>query len=110
MVKQATSKATKKKEKPKKTIKDKKKVQKTKAKVEKKTKKEVNKDFLPGQKKPRPDENDPRRIFYTSLLSENPDSKMALNWLLQHGLLPKEQAQKLVKKQEKLKKTKTGKK
>lgn len=48
----------------------------------------VKKSFnKPGQKKETPPKNDPIRIFYTSLLKQNKDSKMALRWCLEHGLL-----------------------
>lgn len=38
-------------------------------------------------KKPTPPPDDPLRIFYTSLLRQNPDSKMALKWCQDRGLL-----------------------
>jgi hypothetical protein len=37
-------------------------------------------------KKPTPPPDDPLRIFYTSLLRQNPDSKMALKWCQDRGL------------------------
>lgn len=33
-----------------------------------------------------PPEDDPLRIFYTSLLRQNPDSKLAQAWMKRHGL------------------------
>lgn len=41
-----------------------------------------------GQTKPTPTENDSLRLFYTSLLYENPESQMALKWCIEHGLAP----------------------
>lgn len=38
------------------------------------------------KKKPPPGPNDPLYKFYTSLLKQNPKSKMALNWLCENGL------------------------
>lgn len=37
-------------------------------------------------KKPTPPPDDPLRIFYTSLLRQNPESKMALKWCQDRGL------------------------
>eukprot|EP00210_Caulerpa_lentillifera_P003063 g2925.t1 len=48
---------------------------------------------LPGQTKATPPETDPLRRFYTSLLEENSDSKMARKWCIQHGLLKKDEAE-----------------
>lgn len=45
-------------------------------------------NFLEGQKYKTPDESDGLRKFYTSLLKQNPKSKMAKKWCLEHGLLP----------------------
>ena len=46
----------------------------------------------PGQKKETPPKNDPLRIFYTSLLKQKQDSKMAMQWCLEHGVLGSKQA------------------
>ena len=54
-------------------------------------------DFLPGQKFASPDEGEGIRLFYESLLQQNPESKMAEKWMLEHGLLPKERAKVLAK-------------
>lgn len=47
---------------------------------------------MPGQKKPTPAERDALRIFYTSLLKQRPNSRMALIWCLEHGLLSEKKA------------------
>jgi hypothetical protein len=55
-------------------------------------KKDVKKNgFKLGQKYKIPDLNDPSRKFYTSLLSQKKDSKMALKWCLEHGLIDDDQ-------------------
>eukprot|EP00492_Amphilonche_elongata_P004005 TRINITY_DN4394_c0_g1_i1.p1 TRINITY_DN4394_c0_g1~~TRINITY_DN4394_c0_g1_i1.p1 ORF type:complete len:140 (+),score=38.39 TRINITY_DN4394_c0_g1_i1:214-633(+) len=59
---------------------------------------------MPGQKKDPPDELNGLRIFYESTLEQMPDSEMAKDWLLIHGLLPKDIATKLHKKKTKGKK------
>ena len=53
---------------------------------------------LPGQIRDTPDESDPTRKFYASLLEQRPDSAMALKYCVQSGLCPREQAEKWVKK------------
>lgn len=63
---------------------------------------------MPGQKKDTPGELDGARIFYESLLKQKPSSKMALDYLLRHGLLPKERAQELVDEANKKKATAKG--
>ena len=45
----------------------------------------------PGQTKPTPPENDSLRKFYTSLLSQNPNSEMAIRWCTEHGLVSVEE-------------------
>jgi len=40
-----------------------------------------------GQTKNTPKENDPLRIFYTSLLKQNKNSEMAYKWCFERGLL-----------------------
>jgi hypothetical protein len=51
----------------------------------------VKKGMKKGQKKTTPCENDPLRLFYTSLLKQNPNSIMAAKWLQVRGLLNKKQ-------------------
>ncbi len=46
-----------------------------------------------GQKHKTPLETDSLRIFYTSLLKQNPNSEMALKWCLERGLLSEKKAQ-----------------
>jgi hypothetical protein len=38
-----------------------------------------------GQKRATPAKTNALRIFYSSLYKENPNSKMALKWLIEHG-------------------------
>ena len=45
------------------------------------------KETKDAKTKPTPPEKDPLRIFYTSLLKQNPQSKMARDWCKRHGLL-----------------------
>lgn len=55
---------------------------------------------LPGQTKaldPNAADTDALTLFYESLHKQRPDSEMASRWLLQHGLLPEEEAQRLFK-------------
>ncbi len=42
-----------------------------------------------GQKKDTPPVGDSLRKFYESLLKQNPDSQMAMKWLMERGLLRK---------------------
>ena len=63
-------------------------------KVAKKATKSKRKFELPGQTRDTPDETDPVRKFYDSLHAQKPESKMARRWKLQHGLFPKEIAEK----------------
>ena len=53
---------------------------------------------LPGQKRDTPDEADSLRKFYVSLRTQKPESEMAETWLMEHGLLPEEEAKKAYKK------------
>jgi len=46
----------------------------------------------PGQTRPEPEEDDPLRKFYTSLLEQVPDSEMAKRWCVMSGLLSTEEA------------------
>merc|ERR1712060_212071 len=63
---------------------------------------------LPGQKKDTPHELDGGRIFYESLRKQIPTSMMAEEYLLRHGLLPKEEAEKIVERMEDAKLKKSG--
>lgn len=49
-----------------------------------------------GQTKDTPPETDSMRIFYTSLLTQNPKSAMALKWCLERGLLKEKQTQEAI--------------
>jgi len=49
-----------------------------------------------GQTKPTPGESDSLRRFYTSLLRQNPNSRMAMKWCLERGLLSEDEAQEAV--------------
>eukprot|EP00898_Chlorokybus_atmophyticus_P007087 jgi/Chlat1/737/Chrsp104S01218 len=49
---------------------------------------------LPGQRYETPLERDPLRIFYETLREQRPSSEMAEIWLMDRGLLPKEEAAK----------------
>ncbi|KAI3460402.1 hypothetical protein Pfo_017065 [Paulownia fortunei] len=50
---------------------------------------------LPGQKRDPPEERDPLRIFYETLYKQVPASEMAAIWMMESGLLPKEEAKKV---------------
>mmetsp|Transcript_23585 Transcript_23585/g.44974 ORF Transcript_23585/g.44974 Transcript_23585/m.44974 type:complete len:175 (-) Transcript_23585:264-788(-) len=52
---------------------------------------------MPGQKRDPPMEGDSLRKFYTSLREQRPDSEMAEQYLMDHGLLTKEEAELAVK-------------
>lgn len=49
-----------------------------------------------GQTKETPCDRDPLCIFYTSLLQQNPNSKMALQWCLERGLLSKKKTEEAI--------------
>lgn len=49
-----------------------------------------NENNIVPRKRSTPPPDDPLRIFYTSLLRQNPESKMALKWCYDRGLLPLE--------------------
>lgn len=67
--------------------------------VKKTTLTKVKKSFnLLGQKKTTPPETDSLRKFYTSLLVQNPESKMAMEWCLERGLIPEKNIKKIMKK------------
>jgi len=85
----------------------KKKAKATKTKAARKPKKVYE---LPGQKKDTPHELDGGRIFYESLRKQIPTSMMAEEYLIRHGLLPKEEAEKIVERMEEAKLKKSGKK
>ncbi|XP_022754593.1 uncharacterized protein LOC111302942 isoform X2 [Durio zibethinus] len=64
---------------------------------------------LPGQKHDPPEEREPLRIFYESLLKQIPTSEMAEFWMMEHGLLSLEKARKAYeKKQRRQKELRTG--
>ena len=50
----------------------------------------------PGQKKNSPPKNDALRTFYSSLLKNNPKSKMAEKWMIEHGCLSTKKAETIV--------------
>lgn len=50
----------------------------------------------PGQKKKTPAQGDSLRIFYTSLLKQNPNSRMARQWLVDYGCLSVGKAEKIL--------------
>ena len=55
---------------------------------------------MPGQTKaldPNAADTDALTLFYESLHKQRPESEMAQRWLLQHGLLPEDEAAKLAK-------------
>ncbi|XP_022873205.1 uncharacterized protein LOC111392168 isoform X2 [Olea europaea var. sylvestris] len=56
---------------------------------------------LPGQKRDSPEERDPLRIFYETLYEQVPSSEMAAIWMMESGLLPKEEAKKVFEKKQK---------
>lgn len=59
------------------------------------TKKVFDKDL---QKKETPSDTDPLYVFYTSLYSENPKSKLAIKWLTENGVFDDEDRDELIKK------------
>ncbi|KAJ8762240.1 hypothetical protein K2173_007396 [Erythroxylum novogranatense] len=56
---------------------------------------------LPGQKRDTPEERDPLRIFYETLYKHVPNSEMAQIWMMESGLLPREEAKILHEKRRK---------
>ena len=70
----------------------------TKKETPKKSQPEVKSDRLPGQKHDTPEEGDGSRIFYESLLRQNPDSKMAMKWCVENGVLDESTAKKFIAK------------
>ncbi|KAI8547346.1 hypothetical protein RHMOL_Rhmol07G0188300 [Rhododendron molle] len=64
---------------------------------------------LAGQKFDVPEEREPLRIFYESLLKQIPSSEMAEFWMMEHGLLSPDKARKAYeKKQIRQKQHRTG--
>merc|ERR1712003_323301 len=59
--------------------------------------------FKEGQRNLTPPVADATRAFYESLLDENPDSKIAIKFCVEYGVLPLEQHLKLLHKYNKLK-------
>merc|ERR1712039_335984 len=59
--------------------------------------------FKEGQRNLTPPVADATRAFYESLLEENPDSKIAIKFCVEYGVLPLEQHLKLLRKYDKLK-------
>ncbi|XP_073289981.1 uncharacterized protein [Primulina huaijiensis] len=56
---------------------------------------------LPGQKRDPPEERDPLRIFYETLYKQVPTSEMASIWMMEFGLLSKDEAKKVFEKKQK---------
>jgi hypothetical protein len=51
----------------------------------------------PGQKHPTPTKGFGDRVFYETLLRQNPDSAMAQDWCIAHGVLSTKEAEKIYK-------------
>ncbi|XP_031484114.1 uncharacterized protein LOC116253436 isoform X1 [Nymphaea colorata] len=66
-----------------------------------KTKSEKKVYTLPGQKYDPPEQREPLRIFYESLMKQRPESEMAEFWMMEHGLLSPERARKAYEKKQK---------
>jgi len=81
------TKSTKKREKPKKKIQKKKSQPKTEKGKETKSDNPKKQYYLSGQKHPTPYESDGTRIFYESLLNQDPNSIMAQKFCLEYGIL-----------------------
>eukprot|EP00928_Gymnodinium_smaydae_P006401 TRINITY_DN1225_c0_g1_i1.p1 TRINITY_DN1225_c0_g1~~TRINITY_DN1225_c0_g1_i1.p1 ORF type:complete len:178 (+),score=66.49 TRINITY_DN1225_c0_g1_i1:62-535(+) len=64
---------------------------------------DLRKLFKEGQKAVTPPVSDATRAFYESLLEENPDSKIAIKYCVEQGLMSLEQHNILLKKYNKLK-------
>ncbi|XP_048444120.1 transcriptional regulator ATRX homolog [Pyrus x bretschneideri] len=69
--------------------------------TEEKKKREKKVYDLPGQKKDPPEKKDPLRQFYESLHEQIPSSEMAQFWMMEYGLLPKVEAEKVFEKKQK---------
>ncbi|XP_022145662.1 transcriptional regulator ATRX homolog [Momordica charantia] len=89
--------------KKKKKVKEEEKSKTSKAKQEsqKKERREKKVYDLPGQKRDPPEERDPLRIFYETLHKQLPHSEMAQFWMMESGLLSKEEAKKVFEKKQK---------
>merc|ERR1712176_1474785 len=61
--------------------------------------------FKEGQKQITPPVADATRGFYSSLLQENPNSKIAVKYAIEFGLLPLDEHNKLLKRYNKMKET-----
>merc|ERR1712039_1020400 len=64
---------------------------------------DMRKMFKEGQKNITPPLADSTRAFYESLLKENPESKIAIKYCIENGILPNEEHNKLLKKFNKMK-------
>nr|GMD96208.1 nucleolar protein 58 isoform X1 [Ipomoea batatas] len=53
---------------------------------------------MPGQKRDPPEERDPSRLFYESLYNQLPESNMAAIWMMESGLLSKDEAKEVFEK------------
>eukprot|EP00753_Platysulcus_tardus_P001383 PLAT11315.1.p1 GENE.PLAT11315.1~~PLAT11315.1.p1 ORF type:complete len:195 (-),score=122.55 PLAT11315.1:103-687(-) len=56
-------------------------------------------DWRPGQRYRAPPRGEGTRVFYETLHKKNPESKLALGWCLEYGLLEQEQAIAVLKEQ-----------
>ncbi|KAG0454876.1 hypothetical protein HPP92_024168 [Vanilla planifolia] len=65
-----------------------------------KTKSQKKVYTLVGQKYDSPEEREPLRIFYESLLKQIPTSEMAEFWMMEHGLLSPERSKKAYEKKQ----------
>ncbi|XP_031403174.1 transcriptional regulator ATRX homolog isoform X2 [Punica granatum] len=90
-----------KKDKNKKKVKEEPKRKMVKQTVENGKKREKKVYDLPGQKRDPPEQRDPLRIFYETLYKQVPNSEMAQFWMMESGLLPKEEAKKVFEKKQK---------
>ncbi|EQC28565.1 hypothetical protein SDRG_13643 [Saprolegnia diclina VS20] len=59
--------------------------------------KELEANRKPGQKHPTPSPGFADRVFYESLLRQNPESKMAKKWCIEYGVLEADEAAALCK-------------
>mmetsp|Transcript_31791 Transcript_31791/g.37910 ORF Transcript_31791/g.37910 Transcript_31791/m.37910 type:complete len:114 (+) Transcript_31791:207-548(+) len=57
----------------------------------------ANETLKPGQKFPTPTRGFGDRVFYETLLRQNPASAMAQEWCVHNGVLPEQEASKLYK-------------
>lgn len=54
-------------------------------------------ELKPGQKFPTPTRGFGDRVFYETLLKQNPNSEMAQEWCVNYGVLPRSEAERLYK-------------